>query len=589
LSKNTDPGVYRRLLGEAKPYMPRVIAALFCMLVSSACSVVPPWMLKNIVDDVLIDKHMVILNYLVAGLILIYVLKAVASYGQQYLMNWVGQKVVMDLRARLYEHVQSMSLKYIYGKRVGELMSRITNDANILQNMVTSVFVDLIVQGVTFLGMLGFMIYLNWKLTLLTFIILPLVVLLLSRASKKLRTVGHDIQEQLARLSAIAQEALSAIRIVLSFATEKQESNRFREQNQANFKALMKRTQVQAALSGVIEVVLISALAFILWVGGREVVRGNSTPGELIAFLGYLGFLVQPIRIYTRIISGMQHGLASCDRIFSLLDTDVEVKEPEDAVSPGRLKGEVEFEDVWFCYEKDQWVLKGIDLSVREGESVAIVGPTGVGKSTLMDFIPRFYDPVKGSVRIDGVDVRNLRLAPLRRQIGIVPQDPVLMKGTIAFNISYGLEDAGMDDIREAARVAGIDRFIESLPDKYHTEIGERGVTLSGGQRQRIAIARAIIRDPRILIMDEATSSLDIQVEKQIQKAMKKAMEGRTSFIIAHRLTTIREADRIVVLSEGRVEEAGDHESLMSKKGLYHHLYRLQFGEDHEKPDKKLP
>lgn len=586
--EKTGSGVYKRLLGEARPYMPRIIAALACMIISSACTVVPPWMLKNIVDDVLIAKEMMILNFLATGLVAIYVLKAFASYAQQYLMNWVGQKVVMDLRARLYEHVQSMSLKYIYGKRVGDLMSRITNDANILQNMVTTVIVDLVVQGVTFLGMLGFMIYLNWKLTLITFTILPLVALLLGRASKKLRTVGHDIQEQLARLSAIAQEALSAIRIVLSFATEEQETQRFRQQNQANFKALMRRTQVQAALSGTIEVVLISALAFILWIGGREVVRGNSTPGELIAFLGYLGFLVQPIRVYTRIISGMQHGLAACDRIFSLLDTPVEVKQPADPTIISAMEGNVDFENVWFRYEKDQWILKGIDLSVKAGENIAIVGPTGVGKSTLMDFIPRFYDPQEGTVRVDGHDVRTLQFKSLRRQIGIVPQDPVLMKGSIAFNISYGLENAEMDQVIQAAKVAGIDGYIRTLPDGYHTEVGERGVTLSGGQRQRVAIARAIIRDPRILIMDEATSSLDIQVEKQIQEAMKKAMEGRTSFIIAHRLTTIREADRIIVLSGGRIAETGDHKTLMASEGIYYRLYQLQFGEGYAKPGPKL-
>ena len=586
--EKTGSGVYKRLLGEARPYMPRIIAALACMIISSACTVVPPWMLKNIVDDVLIAKKMMILNFLATGLVAIYVLKAFASYGQQYLMNWVGQKVVMDLRARLYEHVQSMSLKYIYGKRVGDLMSRITNDANILQNMVTTVIVDLVVQGVTFLGMLGFMIYLNWELTLITFTILPLVALLLGRASKKLRTVGHDIQEQLARLSAIAQEALSAIRIVLSFATEEQETQRFRQQNQANFKALMRRTQVQAALSGTIEVVLISALAFVLWIGGREVVRGNSTPGELIAFLGYLGFLVQPIRVYTRIISGMQHGLAACDRIFSLLDTPVEVKQPADPIIISAMKGNVDFENVWFRYEKDQWILKGIDLSVKAGENIAIVGPTGVGKSTLMDFIPRFYDPQEGTVSVDGHDVRTLQFKSLRRQIGIVPQDPVLMKGTIAFNISYGLENAAMDQVIQAAKVAGIDGYIRTLPDGYHTEVGERGVTLSGGQRQRVAIARAIIRDPRILIMDEATSSLDIQVEKQIQEAMKKAMEGRTSFIIAHRLTTIREADRIIVLSGGRIAETGDHKTLMASEGIYYRLYQLQFGEGYAKPGPKL-
>jgi subfamily B ATP-binding cassette protein MsbA len=342
----------------------------------------------------------------------------------------------------------------------------------------------------------------------------------------------------------------------------------------------MHGTQVNAALAGTIEVILVTALAVILWFGGRLVIGGEMTPGELVAFLGYLALLVQPIRAFSRVVAKMQQGLASADRIFEILDTQSEVVLPKDPVSLPDITGRVDFDGVFFSYRDESWVLKDVNISVAPGEKVALVGPTGAGKSTLADMIPRFYDPQQGTVRIDGVDVKLLDLRTLRRQIGIVPQDPVLLKGSVAFNIAYGLDHPEDEVIVNAAKVAGIHRFIESLPEGYKTEVGERGVTLSGGQRQRLAIARAIVRNPRILILDEATSSLDAAVEQEIQEAMQKAMKGRTSIIIAHRLSTVREADRIVVLDKGMVVEEGSHEELKRAGGLYARLCALQFGGD---------
>lgn len=569
--------VARRLLSFVHPYRKRLFAALGCMVLASLCTVIPPWLIKNVVDDVLIEKNLTMLNILPVAVVLLFVGKGLFSYGHQYLMNWVGQRVVMDLRIRLYDHLQRMSLRYIYAKRLGELISRMTNDVTLLQNLVSTVAVNLVVQSVSFVGMLCFLLYINWKLTLITFAILPVTVLLLYRASKKLRSVGHSIQRELAALSSVIQEAFAAVRVVRSFATEDLELERFRKTNRENFKTVMGGVQIQSVLSNGIEVILIVALAVILWLGGRYVVRDQLTPGELVAFLGYLGFLVQPIRVLTSVVSSMQLGLAAADRIFGLLDTPEETASPADPTPLGVMEGRVSFKNVSFSYEKDQPILRDVSLEVAPGEKIAVVGPTGSGKSTLVDLIPRFYDPDEGSVLVDGVDVRSVDLRELRKQIGIVPQDSILMKGTMAFNISYGLPGLPMEDIEAAAKVAGIHSFIASLPGGYHTEVGERGVTLSGGQRQRIAIARAVIRNPRILILDEATSSLDLEVERLVQGAMDKAMQGRTSFIIAHRLSTVRNADRIVVLDGGRIVELGHHDELLPLGGLYSRLYCLQF------------
>ncbi|NLL37667.1 MAG: ABC transporter ATP-binding protein [Fretibacterium sp.] len=577
-------GLLTRLAGCAAPYLGRLAGAMGFMLLASAANVLPPWLFKSVVDDVLISRNTTVLNLLCVGLVAIFVVKGFALYGQQVCMNWVGQRVVMDIRLVLYDHMQRMSLRTLHASRVGELMSRITSDVATLQNLVTNTFVELVFNAVTFVGMFAFICYINWKLTLATFVILPLTAWLLTFAARRLRAAGHSVQERLADLTAIVQEAFSAIRVVRAFATEEQELERFRRGNVSNFEALLRAVRIQASLAGVIEVFLICALAVVFWFGGREVVTGALSPGELVAFLGYLGFMVHPIRVFMSRMSALQTGLAASERIFSVLDTPSEAASSGTGTKdPGRIEGSVVFEGVRFAYKQDQEVLRGIDLVVRPGERVAIVGPTGAGKSTLVDLIPRFYDPTEGRVLVDGWDVRELNLTALRRQIGIVPQDCVLMKGSIAFNIAYGLSedplgsDSLMEEVRRAARVAGIHDFIESLPDGYASEVGERGVTLSGGQRQRVAIARAVVRDPRILILDEATSSLDLEVERQVQEAMSRATVGRTSFVIAHRLSTVRSADRILVLEAGRLVQQGSHKELLEETGLYSRLYELQF------------
>ena len=590
-----NPGAARRLAAYAAPYRYRLAGAVFFMLASSGLNILPPWLFKSVVDDVLISKNLFALNLICVSVILIFVLKAMTLYGREYLMNDVGQRVVMDIRIVLYDHMQRMSLRTLHASRVGELMSRITGDVATLQNLVTNTFVELVFNAVTFVGMFLFILFINWRLTLLIIVVLPAVGWLLVFAGRRLRRAGHRVQERLADLTAVAAEAFSAIRVVRAFATEEQELERFRRGNVENFEALLRAVRIQASLSGVIEVFLICALAIVFWFGGRSVIGGALSPGELIAFIGYIAFMVQPIRTVMGRMGSIQTGLAATERIFAMLNTPTESTDRA-RTDPGRLRGEVVFEDVRFSYTEGQEILKGISLSVRPGERVAIVGPTGSGKSTLVDLIPRFYDPTSGRVLIDGYEADTLLLPQLRRQIGIVPQESVLMKGSIAFNIAYGLpardpgrpsdpQSSPLDDpelmsaIRRAAHIADIDAFIEGLPEGYATEVGERGVTLSGGQRQRIAIARAVVRDPRILILDEATSSLDLAVERQVQEAMNRAMAGRTSFVIAHRLSTVRTADRILVLEGGRIVQEGTHESLIREGGLYSRLHRLQFDE----------
>lgn len=560
----------RMLFSYTRKYRLKIFLSAVFMLLSSALNVIPPYLFKAVVDDVLISKNIFMLNIMCACVVAIFGAKAVTMYLQRYFMNEAGQGVVMDIRNTLYNHMMRMKLGTIYASRTGEFMSRITGDASTLQNIVTTTFIDLMFNLLTFIGMFAFIIYINWKLTCLIIIVLPFVGILLSYAGKKLRVAGHNVQEHLADITATAQEAFSAVRVVRSFANEDEELERFRVAGQGNYDALLKAVSVQGVLAGVIEVFLIFSLAVVFWFGGRSVIDGELTPGDLVSFTGYIAFMVQPIRSIMNQMSIIQTGIASAERICEILNVPAENDTHSEKHIP--IKGSLKFQHVSFSYDKGE-ILHDVNFTVNAGGKIAIVGPTGAGKSTIADLIPRFYEPSAGKILVDDVDISQFGLKDLRRQIGIVPQECILMRGTIAFNIAYGLGDIDMAKVKEAAEIADISAFIESLPDGYESIVGERGVTLSGGQRQRIAIARAVIRDPRILILDEATSSLDTVSEHAVQKALNQAMNGRTSIIIAHRLSTIKNADTIYVLKDGRFIENGTHDELISLGGVYSELY----------------
>ena len=554
----------------AKPYRLKIFLAVIFMLLSSGLNVIPPYLFKYVVDDVLISRNILMLNVICVCVCVIFGAKAVTMYLQRYYMNQAGQGAVMDIRNELYGHMLRMKLGAIYASRTGDLMSRITGDASTLQNIVTSTFIDMMFNLITFVGMFIFIIYINWRLTSLIVIVLPFVGMLLSYAGKKLRSAGHNVQEHLADITATAQEAFSVVRVVRSFANEEAELERFRQAGRGNYDALLKAVSIQGILAGVIEVFLIAALAVVFRVGGMSVIGGELTPGELVSFTGYIAFMVQPVRSVMNQMSYIQTGIASAERIQAILSAPTE--DDKNRQTDTLITGNVTFRNVSFSYGTQE-ILHGISLNVSAGGKIAIVGPTGSGKSTIADLIPRFYEPSSGEILIDGHNINDFGLKDLRRQIGIVPQECILMRGSIAFNIAYGLDDIDMDKVRNAAEIADISAFIETLPEGYNTLVGERGVTLSGGQRQRIAIARAVIRNPRILILDEATSSLDTASEYAVQKALNQAMKGRTSIIIAHRLSTIKNADMIYVLRDGRFIEAGTHSQLLSSGGLYAELY----------------
>lgn len=570
---------YKRLLRFILPYKKRLVVAIICMALSGASNVVVPWLIKDVIDKVLANKDIFTLNLIVIGILVLFFFRGIFYFGQRYLMSYVGQKIVNDIRETLYRHLQTLSLSYFDRHKTGNIMSNLTNDVSALQSAIAGNLISFVQEAVILVGSLVSMFVLYWKLSILTLVIVPMVVFTIRYFGNKLRLAGHDVQGKLADITALLEEAISGIRIIRSFNREDFEIHRFMVQNDRNFWALMETTRLTALLTPFIQFFAAIAVTGIIWYGGMSVINGEMTAGALIAFLIYAINLANPVRRISEIYADIQKSLAAADRVFETIDTEPDVKEKPDAITLPQVKGEVEFHHVDFSYDDEHPALIDFNLKVEPGEVVALVGPSGAGKSTVANLLPRFYDVTGGSLTIDGIDVRDVTFSSLRQQIGLVPQETMLFNASVRENILYGRLDASDEEVVAAAKAANAHDFIMEMPGGYDAMVGDRGNSLSGGQRQRIAIARAILKNPRILILDEATSALDTESEKVVQAALDRLMKGRTAVVIAHRLSTIRDADNIVVIDHGRIVEEGRHEELLAKNGLYAHLYAVQFAD----------
>jgi subfamily B ATP-binding cassette protein MsbA len=567
----------RRIFRLSKPYRLKFYVATVLAVGSSAVGLSVPLGLKALLDSVFQSADSELLNLIALVLLGLFVGQAFLSFGSTYWLEWVGERVVTDLRKRLYEHLHRLGFRYFSDKRLGEITSRLTNDVGSVRTALTNALPQTITVTFSLLGSIALMIMLNWRLSLIVFLTVPVVTLLTRYFGGKIRKLSRDIQDDLADSTAVAEDALGAIRIVKAFAREVYEVGRYSKSVENLFQTSRRKIWLTSLFWSGISVMFMTTLVIIFWYGGLEVLAGRLTTGDLVAFIFYAFSISRSISQMSRLYTDINTAVGASDRIFELLDEIPEIKDAKDAVQIENIDGQVAFDNVWFAYDEGRPVLKDINLEIRAGETVAVVGPSGAGKTTLINLIPRFFDPQKGRILIDGTDIRNILKKSLREQIAIVPQDVHLFGTSIKENIRYGKLDATDEEIRQAAADANALEFIDQVPEGLDARVGEKGVKLSGGQRQRLAIARALLKNPGILLLDEATSSLDSESEAQVQEALERLMKNRTTFIIAHRLSTVQHADRIVVIEQGEIVQQGSHEELLAQGGLYKQLYDMQF------------
>ncbi|MDQ6980501.1 MAG: lipid A export permease/ATP-binding protein MsbA [Ghiorsea sp.] len=573
--------MYRRLLQFLVPYKGKLIIAIICMIILAACTAALAWAFKPMLDEVLSGKNMTYIYLMPLGIIILYLIKGIAFYGQATLMAFIGQRIIFDIRNMIYNQLTAQSLSFFTHRKTGELLGRITYDITLLQGAVSTTVTSLMRDVMSIIFLLAVIFNSDWILALLSLIVFPIMVYPIVHFGQKMRQASYDGQVSMGKMSSLIEETVGGIRVVKAFGMEKYERSRFKAITEDFMTHQIKAMKVQALSFPIMEFVAGLGIAGILLYGGIRVAEGEATAGDLMSFIVSLLLLYDPVRRLSRANNEIQQGLSAAERIFEILDAPIDVQDPKKAEVIKPFAKAIDFKDVCLTYPGvSKPVLSNINLSIKSGEVVALVGRSGAGKTTLANMVLRFMDPSSGSIHIDGHDLRTFNQTDLRSQMSLVTQEIVLFNDTVLNNIAYGHESIDREKVIAIAKIANAHEFIEKLENGYDTLVGERGVILSGGQRQRLSLARALLKNAPILVLDEATSSLDTESERLVQQAIDKLMQDRTVLVIAHRLSTIRNADKIVVLDAGEIVQVGSHDTLLKQGGIYAELYQLQFGDD---------